>query len=89
MIKADGSAVSAVGGEVRPKLGRKSKLRHSPLITEAQPLSKLCHNIDTPFSYYFHNVKIYLLKEFKFRNNYFSKFSDAYSCPRFYWQISG
>jgi putative transposase len=34
-LKADGAAVSAVGGEVRPKLGRKSKLRHSPLITEA------------------------------------------------------
>ncbi|WP_193196675.1 RNA-guided endonuclease InsQ/TnpB family protein [Nostoc sp. MG11] len=36
MLKAEGSAVSAVGGEVRPKLGRKSKLRHSPVITEAQ-----------------------------------------------------
>jgi putative transposase len=35
MIKAEGSAVSAVGGEVSPKLGRKSKLRHSPVITEA------------------------------------------------------
>jgi putative transposase len=42
MIKAEGmasprklSAVSAVGGEVRPKLGRKSKLRHSLVITEA------------------------------------------------------
>ncbi len=35
MIKAEGSAVSAVGGEVRPKIGRKSNLRHSPLITEA------------------------------------------------------
>jgi putative transposase len=35
IIKADGAAVSAVGGEVRLKLGRKSKLRHSPLITEA------------------------------------------------------
>lgn len=34
-IKAEGSAVSAVGGEVRPKLGRKSKLRHSPMSTEA------------------------------------------------------
>jgi putative transposase len=34
-IKAEGSAVSAVEGEVRPKLGRKSKLRHSPVITEA------------------------------------------------------
>jgi hypothetical protein len=37
MIKAEGSVVSAVGGEVRPKLGRKSKLRHSPVSTEAQP----------------------------------------------------
>ncbi|MEH2192770.1 MAG: RNA-guided endonuclease TnpB family protein [Nostoc sp.] len=36
MIKAEGSAVSAVGGEVSPKLGRKSKFRHSPVITEAQ-----------------------------------------------------
>ncbi|MEH1883109.1 RNA-guided endonuclease InsQ/TnpB family protein [Nostoc sp.] len=35
MIKAEGSAVSAVGGEVSPTLGRKSKFRHSPLITEA------------------------------------------------------
>ncbi|BBD67302.1 transposase [Nostoc commune NIES-4072] len=35
MILAEGSAVSAVGGEVSPILGRKSKFRHSPLITEA------------------------------------------------------
>ncbi|MBN3907778.1 MAG: IS200/IS605 family element transposase accessory protein TnpB [Nostoc sp. NMS1] len=35
MLKAEGSSVSAVGGEVRPRLGRKSKLRHSPVITEA------------------------------------------------------
>jgi len=35
MIKAEGSSVSAVGGEIRPKLGRKSKLRHSPVSTEA------------------------------------------------------
>ncbi len=35
MLKADGSAVSAVGGEVRPKMGRKSHLRHSPMSTEA------------------------------------------------------
>ena len=35
MLKTDGSAVSAVGGEVRPKVGRKSNLRHSPLSTEA------------------------------------------------------
>lgn len=34
-IKAEGSAVSAVGGDVRPRLGRKSKLRHSPVSTEA------------------------------------------------------
>jgi putative transposase len=34
-VRAEGSAVSAVGGEVRPKLGRKSKLRHSPVSTEA------------------------------------------------------
>lgn len=37
ILKAEGSAVSAVGGEVRPKMGRKSHLRHSPLSTEAQP----------------------------------------------------
>jgi putative transposase len=37
MIKAEGSAVSAVGGEVSPVLGRKSKFRHSPAITEAPP----------------------------------------------------
>lgn len=36
MLKAEGSAVSAVGGEIRPKLGRKSQLRHSPVSTEAQ-----------------------------------------------------
>ena len=35
IIKAEGAAVSAVGGEIRPKLGRKSKLRHSPVSTEA------------------------------------------------------
>jgi len=39
MLKAEGSAVSAVGGEVRPRLGRKSNLRHSPVSTEAQPMS--------------------------------------------------
>ncbi|MFB2983463.1 RNA-guided endonuclease InsQ/TnpB family protein [Microseira sp. BLCC-F43] len=37
MLKTDGTAVSAVGGGVRPKLGRKSKLRHSPVSTEAPP----------------------------------------------------
>ncbi|MCL1471062.1 transposase [Argonema antarcticum] len=35
MLKADGTAVSADGGEVRPKLGRKSKLGHSPMMLEA------------------------------------------------------
>jgi len=35
-IKAEGAAVFAVGGEIRPKLGRKSKLRHSPVSTEAK-----------------------------------------------------
>jgi putative transposase len=35
ILKADGSAVSAVGGEVRPKGGRKSVMRHSPASTEA------------------------------------------------------
>ena len=35
ILKTDGSAVSAVGGEVRPKMGRKSHLRHSPMSTEA------------------------------------------------------
>ncbi|NEU76076.1 IS200/IS605 family element transposase accessory protein TnpB [Hassallia byssoidea VB512170] len=33
-LLAEGSAVSAVGGEVRPKMGRKSHLRHSPMSTE-------------------------------------------------------
>jgi len=40
MLKAEGSAVSALGGEVRPKLGRKSHLRHSPLSTEAPEESR-------------------------------------------------
>jgi len=35
IIQADGAAVSVVGGEVRPKMGRKSNMRHSPLSTEA------------------------------------------------------
>jgi putative transposase len=35
MLQADGSAVSAVGGEVRPHMGRKSPKRHSPMSTEA------------------------------------------------------
>ena len=35
-LLVDGTSISAVGGEVRPKGGRKSVLRHSPLSTEAQ-----------------------------------------------------
>ena len=35
MLKTDGSAVSAVGGDVRPSWGRKSVLRYSPVSTEA------------------------------------------------------
>ncbi len=35
MLQADGAAVSASGGEVRPKGGRKSVLRHSPMNLEA------------------------------------------------------
>ena len=35
ILKTEGSAVSALGGEVRPKLGRKSKLLPSPMSTEA------------------------------------------------------
>lgn len=35
MLQTDGAAVSANGGEVRPKLGRKSVLRHSPVMLEA------------------------------------------------------
>ncbi|MEG4987552.1 transposase [Microcoleus sp. BR0-C5] len=35
ILKTEGSAVSALGGEVRPKLGRKSQLRYSPMSTEA------------------------------------------------------
>ncbi|HEY9741244.1 MAG TPA: RNA-guided endonuclease TnpB family protein [Coleofasciculaceae cyanobacterium] len=38
-LKADGSAVSAVGGQVRPKMGRKSNLRHSPMSTEAPTIA--------------------------------------------------
>jgi putative transposase len=39
-LKADGTAVSADGGEVRPRGGRKSVLRHSPVMLEAQPSTK-------------------------------------------------
>ena len=35
LLQVDGTSISAVGGEVRPKGGRKSVLRHSPLSTEA------------------------------------------------------
>jgi putative transposase len=35
ILKTEGSAVSALGGEVRPKLGRQSKLLPSPMSTEA------------------------------------------------------
>ena len=34
ILKTEGSAVSALGGEVRPKLGRKSKLLPSPMSTQ-------------------------------------------------------
>jgi putative transposase len=34
MLQADGTSVSATGGEVRPKVGRKSVLRHSPVSVE-------------------------------------------------------
>ena len=36
MLQADGTAVSAVGGEVRPKEGHSSCRRHSPMRTEAR-----------------------------------------------------
>ena len=35
LLQTDGTAVSADGGEVRPKKGRKSVLRHSPVMSEA------------------------------------------------------
>lgn len=35
ILQADGTAVSASGGEVRPKRGRKSLMRYSPLNLEA------------------------------------------------------
>jgi putative transposase len=38
MLQTDGTAVSANGGEVRPKLGRKSVLRHSPAMLEAHTI---------------------------------------------------
>ena len=41
MLKADGSAVSAVGGGVRPKRGRKSHLWHSLVSTEAPTITSL------------------------------------------------
>jgi putative transposase len=39
MLQADGAAVSASGGEVRPSCGRKSVLRHSPMNLEAHAYS--------------------------------------------------
>jgi putative transposase len=41
MLKADGSAVSAVGGGVRPKRGRKSHLWHSLVSTKAPTITSL------------------------------------------------
>ncbi|HEY9637549.1 MAG TPA: RNA-guided endonuclease TnpB family protein [Coleofasciculaceae cyanobacterium] len=38
ILQTDGIAVSANGGEVRPKLGRKSVLRHSPVMLEAHTI---------------------------------------------------
>ncbi len=40
MLKTDGTAVSASGGEVRPKGGRKSVLGHSPLRLETPSVAK-------------------------------------------------
>ncbi len=39
-LKTDGTAVSASGGDVRPKGGRKSVLGHSPLRLEAPSVAK-------------------------------------------------
>jgi len=39
MLQTDGTAVSAEGGEVRPKLGRKSVLRHSLMSSEAYTIA--------------------------------------------------
>lgn len=39
LLQADGTAVSAEGGEVRPKGGRKSVLRHSPVSSEAPTIA--------------------------------------------------
>ncbi len=41
MLKADGSVVSAVGGGVRPKKGRKSHLWHSLVSTEAPTITSV------------------------------------------------
>ncbi len=40
MLKTDGTTVSASGGDVRPKGGRKSVLGHSPLTLEAPSVAK-------------------------------------------------
>ncbi|MBD1809876.1 IS200/IS605 family element transposase accessory protein TnpB [Microcoleus sp. FACHB-SPT15] len=41
MLKVDGTSISADGGEVRPKAGRKSVLRHSPLKSETASALRL------------------------------------------------
>lgn len=38
ILKTDGTAVSASGGDVRPKKGRKSILRQSPVNLEAHAI---------------------------------------------------
>ncbi len=38
MLQADGTAVSAAGGDVRPKLGRKTRLGQSPMNAEAHAI---------------------------------------------------
>ncbi len=40
ILSVSGTGTAADGGEVRPKLGRKSKLRHSPMKSEAQASTK-------------------------------------------------
>ncbi len=40
LLQVDGTSISADGGEVRPKGGRKSVLRHSPLMSEAPSVAK-------------------------------------------------
>ncbi len=38
MLQVDGTSISANGGEVRSKVGRKSVLRHSPMMLEAHTI---------------------------------------------------